>query len=310
MLLALLVIGLVLLTGTTVRTVDRPSGRRRRRAAGRGSADCSRVCSASAPRNRKRTRRSTYVMSRLKNPKKRRRRKGAKEETDGTDEAVPRSRRARRRGRRLPSCSTRASPLSRPANRRRPEAAATTASSDAFGRPVEDDDADPADAEQLAIDLGPAAERPVWKLPGRKLLDRSEVQEVDRQLVEEKGRALESALAEHGVETRLVGMVVGPTVTRYELELGPGVKVARVTSLHKDIAYAMASPDVRILAPDPRSSGHRCRGAQREAPGGRARRHLVVGGSDARPSTRSRWRSVATSTAAPSWPTWRACPTS
>jgi S-DNA-T family DNA segregation ATPase FtsK/SpoIIIE len=120
---------------------------------------------------------------------------------------------------------------------------------DEFGLPLDDDEA--VATEQLEIDLGPAAERPVWKLPGKKLLDRSEVHEVDRQLVEDKGRALESALAEHGVETRLVGMVVGPTVTRYELELGPGVKVARVTSLHKDIAYAMASPDVRILAPIP-----------------------------------------------------------
>ncbi len=56
------------------------------------------------------------------------------------------------------------------------------------------------------------------------------------------------------METRLVGSRVGPTVTRYEIELGPGVKVARVTSLSKDIAYAMASPDVRILAPIPGKS--------------------------------------------------------
>jgi DNA segregation ATPase FtsK/SpoIIIE, S-DNA-T family len=53
------------------------------------------------------------------------------------------------------------------------------------------------------------------------------------------------------VETRLLGRTVGPTVTRYELELGPGVKVARVTSLQKDIAYAMAAPDIRLLAPIP-----------------------------------------------------------
>lgn len=108
------------------------------------------------------------------------------------------------------------------------------------------------DPEQLHIDLGPAAtSQSPWKLPKMDLLHRAGPHAVDHKAVEESGRVLEQALAEHGVETRLVGMVVGPTVTRYELELGPGVKVARVTSLHKDIAYAMASPDVRILAPIP-----------------------------------------------------------
>ncbi len=90
-----------------------------------------------------------------------------------------------------------------------------------------------------------------WHLPGLDLLDRTESQDVDRASVEQTGRQLEHALAEHGVETRLIGVVVGPTVSRFELELGPGVKVARVTALHKDIAYAMATPDVRILAPIP-----------------------------------------------------------
>jgi S-DNA-T family DNA segregation ATPase FtsK/SpoIIIE len=104
---------------------------------------------------------------------------------------------------------------------------------------------------QIEMELGPAARGSAWKLPPINLLHRTGSQEVDKASVEAAGRVLEQALAQHGVETRLVGMVVGPSVTRYELELGPGVKVARVTSLHKDIAYAMASPDVRILAPIP-----------------------------------------------------------
>ena len=106
-------------------------------------------------------------------------------------------------------------------------------------------------AEQLEIELGPSAKGSIWKLPSGKLLARSTSQDINENLVEERGRVLERALAAHGVETRLVGMVVGPTVTRYELELGEGVKVSRVTSLNKDIAYAMASADVRILAPIP-----------------------------------------------------------
>ena len=105
--------------------------------------------------------------------------------------------------------------------------------------------------EQLQIQLGAASAASDWHLPPPQMLSRSKVQQVDTAEVERRGQRLEASLAEHGVETRLVGMVVGPTVTRYELELGTGVKVSRVTSLNKDIAYALASPDVRIIAPIP-----------------------------------------------------------
>ena len=104
-------------------------------------------------------------------------------------------------------------------------------------------------AEQLSLPVAPTSGS--WKLPPLKLLKRSKEQDLDRKGIEERGRVLERALAGHGVETHLVGYTVGPTVTRFELELGAGVKVARVTTLAKDIAYAMASPDVRILAPIP-----------------------------------------------------------
>ncbi|MGH9088161.1 MAG: DNA translocase FtsK 4TM domain-containing protein [Acidimicrobiales bacterium] len=93
-----------------------------------------------------------------------------------------------------------------------------------------------------------------WRLPAMRVLARSGEQRLDMRLLEQAGEALVASLAAHGVETRLVGRTVGPTVTRFELELGAGVKVARVTSLSKDIAYAMASPDVRILAPIPGKS--------------------------------------------------------
>ena len=103
--------------------------------------------------------------------------------------------------------------------------------------------------EQLSLPVGPTSGS--WKLPPLKLLKKSKEQDLDRKAIEERGRVLERALGAHGVETHLVGFTVGPTVTRFELELGAGVKVARVTTLAKDIAYAMASPDVRILAPIP-----------------------------------------------------------
>ncbi|MEC8486668.1 MAG: DNA translocase FtsK, partial [Actinomycetota bacterium] len=90
-----------------------------------------------------------------------------------------------------------------------------------------------------------------WHLPSMAILEKAGEQSVDMKSVEARGATLQESLSQHGVDTQLVGFTVGPTVTRYELELGPGVKVAKVTSLQKDIAYAMAATDVRILAPIP-----------------------------------------------------------
>jgi S-DNA-T family DNA segregation ATPase FtsK/SpoIIIE len=107
---------------------------------------------------------------------------------------------------------------------------------------------------QGQLDTGPSPKKGSWKLPPATYLVRSGKQAIDQAEVDQRGRDLEEALRAHGVDVRLVDKTVGPTVTRFELELGSGVKVARVTSLQKDIAYAMAATDVRILAPIPGKS--------------------------------------------------------
>jgi S-DNA-T family DNA segregation ATPase FtsK/SpoIIIE len=93
-----------------------------------------------------------------------------------------------------------------------------------------------------------------YRLPPLSLLDEGTGGEINKRALEDTARQLEETLVQHGVDATLTKIVPGPTVTRYEIELAPGVKVNRVSSLSHDIAYALATPDVRILVPIPGKS--------------------------------------------------------
>jgi DNA segregation ATPase FtsK/SpoIIIE, S-DNA-T family len=68
---------------------------------------------------------------------------------------------------------------------------------------------------------------------------------------EQVSKLLVETLGHFGIEASVVGKETGPRVTRYELSLAPGTKVAKVTHLKDDLAYALASTEIRILAPIP-----------------------------------------------------------
>ncbi len=93
----------------------------------------------------------------------------------------------------------------------------------------------------------------VWELPDPAMLTRSseDASKPDTAGQEKVAAQLLEALGHFNIEARVIGMVAGPHITRYELRLAPGIKVGKVAQLKDDLAYALAAADIRILAPIP-----------------------------------------------------------
>jgi S-DNA-T family DNA segregation ATPase FtsK/SpoIIIE len=113
------------------------------------------------------------------------------------------------------------------------------------------EDPETAPDQTSLFDVGEAVAKD-YRLPDRKILRNSPAgggnsAEQNTRVAE----ALVQTLAHFGVEATVIGQISGPRVTRYELQLAPGTKVSKVAALKDDLSYALATTEIRILAPIP-----------------------------------------------------------
>ena len=108
--------------------------------------------------------------------------------------------------------------------------------------------------EEIIEEEEPAEEKPVYILPPIDILTRPEVRSNRAEAVEEmreKAEVIKNTLSSFGVEVRIKDIFRGPSITRYEIQPGPGIKVSKIKGLEDDIALSLAAQGVRIEAPVP-----------------------------------------------------------
>ena len=111
------------------------------------------------------------------------------------------------------------------------------------GDPTEEDAPGPFRTAPASVD---------YRLPDRTLLKASPPSRSDAaESCARTAEALVQTLAHFGIEATIVGQIAGPRVVRYELQLAPGTKVSKVAALKDDLSYALATTEIRILAPIP-----------------------------------------------------------